>query len=548
MRKTSSRLLIASAVLLLPAGLTAFVIQHPGLITAAEVFKQAMDITERAYIKPIPAESLYIRAAQGMIRELHDPFSELFSPKEAAQFSQAVNGQYAGVGISILPMPGGVVVQHVYPSTPAAQAGLLEGDLIVQIDTANMRVGDAGRGVGHIKGPVGTTVALKVERPGVSAPLSISLTRQVVHISAVPYTLMLADRVGYVPLFIFNEHAGVAVSDAIGALTRAGATRIVLDLRDNPGGFMDQALAISSLFLPQGAPVVTMHSRSEGDTTFHVAENPPYPAIPLAVLVNGNTASSSEIVSGALQDHDRAQIVGTTTFGKGVGQSVFSLPDGYALKLTGFQWLTPVGRSIQKERTTVKVDSAGGFFQEDPNAMESDAAIRARPKFKSDAGRTLYGGGGIVPDMIVRATRQSAATRPLAVALASNGRLVEAVVARYAAEERGKLRLNFTVTPAMRGEVVSHLQSAGVPLDSVMVVHGRPLLDRIIGLQVTAHLFGDSAAQQKYFPNDLQLQAAVAAVKRVPESRGTATVPVPHSGIAGVLPRSAWLDGVSRQE
>ena len=519
MKKIHIRLLVISAVLLLPVGLTAFVIQHPALITAAELFRQVMDLTGKNYVKALPADSLYIRAARGMVRELNDPYSEVFSPKEGAQFKQALNGQYAGIGISIFPMHGGVVVQHVYPSTPAARSGLMEGDLIVQVDTADVRKGDSTRVIGKIKGPVGTTVSLEVVRPGVAKPLSISVVRQVVHVSAVPYTLLLENHVGYIPLFIFNERAGAAVNAAVAQLVHEGATRIVLDLRDNPGGFMDQAIAISSLFLPKGAPVVTMHSRAQGDTTFDVPVEPAYPTIPLAVLVNGNTASSSEIVSGALQDHDRASIVGTTTYGKGVGQTLFPLPDGYLLKLTGFQWLTPVGRSIQRDRAGATATSVTGLPADDPDAMESDSAIHARPTFKSDAGRTLYGGGGIVPDVVVRATRQSPEARPLEAALAKTGGLFSAVLAEYAAGLRGTLKANFVVTPAMRTAVIGRLQSVGVKLDSVTLANGRPFLDQMIGLQVASHLFGDSVAQRKYLERDAQLHEAVAVVRKTPENQ-----------------------------
>src|SRR5207253_1070807 len=205
------------------------------------------------------------------------------------------------------------------------------------------------------------------------------------------------DKVGYIPLDRFNETAAQEVQEAVRSLQKQNVRGIVLDFRGNPGGILDQSLAISNLFLKDGQEIASIRARN-GETQPYVAHGvPSLPTTPLVVLTDEYTASASEIVAGALQDHDRALILGETSFGKGLVQSVYKLDGGYALKLTTAKWYTPSGRSIQRERKIID----GRIVDEGPDTTVTEATKLKRPAFKSDAGRTVYGGGGITPDLIV---------------------------------------------------------------------------------------------------------------------------------------------------
>src|SRR5262249_24696241 len=204
-------------------------------------------------------------------------------------------------------------------------------------------------------------------------------------------------RAGYIPLLQFNETAARETEEAVKALQAQGAKGIILDLRGNGGGIVDEAIAISNLFLQPGLEIASVRGR-DGPAHRYVSQGTPLaPTVPVIVLIDGYTASASEIVAGALQDHDRALVVGTTSFGKGLVQSLYSLDGGWALKLTTAKWYTPNGRSIQKERKWVD-----GQPVDDPDSAVVDTVIGSRPLFKSDAGRTVYGGGAISPDVMVR--------------------------------------------------------------------------------------------------------------------------------------------------
>src|SRR5690606_29405012 len=219
-------------------------------------------------------------------------------------------------------------------------------------------------------------------RPGVPQPIQGHFGGAVIHVPAVPYALKLDDRVCYVRLQGFNETAAEELATSIKALTDQGATGILLDLRGNPGGFLQQALAISNLFLPQGKEIASVRGRGTPPELYVARERPIAPEVPLVILIDQGSASASEIVAGALQDHDRAVIVGETSFGKGLVQTLFPLDGGYAVKLTTAKWFTPVGRSIQKER---ELTSDGRWVEIYPDTLPADSLRKIRPVYRSNS-------------------------------------------------------------------------------------------------------------------------------------------------------------------
>lgn len=531
MRKPRVTHLAALAAVMLPLVVGAFVYQQHETVASAQLLDEVLRITSSRYVDSVGTDDLYEKAARGLVKELNDPYSVLFTKKEFDQFSQQTGGKYGGIGMEIAPPPtnGFVTVQRVFPHTPASAGGVMEGDRILQIDTANARGWTTTQVSDRLKGDPGTTVTVKFGRTGVTEPIPMKFTRAIVHIPAVPYTLVFGN-VGYIPLQQFNETATQEVDDAITAVTNEGATRLVFDMRGNPGGFLDQAISTSNLFLPVGESILSVRGRTGEVQAYSATEAPKQPKIPMVVLLDGHTASASEIVAGSLQDHDRALIMGTTSFGKGLVQSLFKLDGGYALKMTTAKWYTPSGRSIQKER---KLLPDGEFVEVMPDSLETDSARRARPKYKSDAGRIVYGGGGITPDIIVKPDTLTTPEQKLLQALAPKSQIFAQELQDYASEMKSKVQLGFAVTPQMRDAFVARLRAKSVPVDSALLAQGAGAeLDRLIGMRITSMAFGDSATKRKYLNDDNQLQRAIETLKGVQNTQGLFALAQKAQGVA----------------
>jgi carboxyl-terminal processing protease len=322
--------------------------------------------------------------------------------------------------------------------------------------------------------------------------------------------MRLDDRVGYVPLERFSEQTTSDVSAAIQSLRKQGAKGIVIDLRGNPGGILEEAFEMSNLFLPKGKELLSVRGR--GEFQKFVAESDPLLAdMPLVVLVDGGSASASEIVAGALQDYDRALVLGTTSFGKGLVQSVYNLDGGYALKITTGKWFTPSGRSIQKER---KMTADGQFVEVMPDSMETDSVRKARPTYKSASGRTLYGGGAITPDVIVAGDTISTKEQQLARALAPQGTKYLNVVYAFAEEQKGKVRSDFTVSPAWREEISRRLVADTVKVDKAVFDAGVAYVDRDLENRVARVAFGDTLVRRHTLKDDTQLRRAIELLRK----------------------------------
>jgi carboxyl-terminal processing protease len=334
----------------------------------------------------------------------------------------------------------------------------------------------------------------------------------VIRIPAVPYAIHF-DKVGYVPLQGFNETATQEVATAVRRLQQEGAKGLILDLRGNGGGFLDQSLAISNLFLPKGTELASVRGRNQEVQTYTARENPIVPNLPIVILTDQFTASASEIVAGALQDHDRALILGTTSFGKGLVQTLFNLDGGYALKITTGKWYTPSGRTIQKER---RLTGDGQFVEVHPDSLESDSARKARPTYKSDAGRVVYGGGAITPDVIVKPDTFTAAEQAFLKATASKSQDIYVVTYDFAMELRERVKGNpqFTVVPTWRDELYNRLVKKGVQVDRKLFDGAQSQIDRMLGQRVARLAFGDSTARRRSLDDDIQLQKALEILKK----------------------------------
>src|SRR5512138_2602138 len=326
-----------------------------------------------------------------MLQELHDPHSVFLRADRLARLNESTTGNYGGVGIQIDVRDGWVIVLSPLPGSPAERAGIETGDRIVEVGGKSAKGWTIEETRSALRGAPGTSVSVVMERSGAKRP--VTLVRQEIHRSAVSRSLLLPDGVGFVDLDVFSDSTEKELSRSIDSLSRAGMHSLILDLRANPGGLLTQGVGVSDLFLDRDKPIVTMRGRvREANHTFVDGAAQRWPNLPIVVLVDEYSASASEIVAGALQDHDRAVVIGHTSYGKGSAQTLYPITGGSALKLTTAKWFTPSGRSISKPHE-------GAGDAEDDEDEKPSKPVSERERFKTDAGRTVYGGGGITPDI-----------------------------------------------------------------------------------------------------------------------------------------------------
>ena len=500
-----------ASLLLIPMVAGGFLLQQAPPRATPRLFDQVLSLVASRFVDSLQSADVFEKAAKGLVRELNDPYSELLAPRQSEEFNRSTGGRYGGVGMLLEEQKSGsntsIVVSRIFPHTPAENGGVHEGDRIMRVDslpTADAkidRVSDALRGV------AGTSVQVTFQRAGVAEPVKLSFKRAIIHVPAVPYATMVGDRIGYIPLQTFNENTAEEVEAAAARLASQGARGLVLDLRDNGGGIVEQALAVSSLFLKRGQSIVNVRSRSAPDEIARASSEQLEQQLPLVILTDGGTASASEIVSGALQDHDRALVLGTTSYGKGLVQSLFPLDGGYALKITTGKWYTPSGRSIHRERRLL---ADGRYVEARPDSLETEATKAARPAYKSDGGRTVYGGGGITPDVIVPDDTLLTSEQEFLRTLAPRAQAFVTVLNQYALELKPVAGRNFTVTPAWRAELRRRLGAAGITIEPRHEPAAARMLDRELDRRLSRLVLGDGGARQRSVPEDHQLMRAIA--------------------------------------
>lgn len=355
--------------------------------------KEVFETVSSSYVDDLDPEGLSRAAIEGMLKEF-DPYTVFFEDPGSNQMRMITRGTYGGVGMEIGHQDERIVVIAPMEGTPAKLAGIRAGDIITQIDDApvgKMTLDDASR---KLRGKIGTTVSLVLERPGFTNPIRIELTRQEIVIKDVSYAAFIAPNTAYIKLSGFSDKAGRELREAIRELQAQDAIeQVVLDLRGNPGGLLTAAVDVANVFLPPGTLVVSTRGKHENENKFYTKDRPLLPVEPLVVMIDGSSASASEIVAGALQDLDRAVLIGATTFGKGLVQKVYPIDrvtQAY-LKITTAKYYVPSGRSIQKE--DYKTDTR--IFTDHSDSLEYDAAVN----FYTQNGRIVHGGGGIQPDI-----------------------------------------------------------------------------------------------------------------------------------------------------
>jgi carboxyl-terminal processing protease len=356
-------------------------------------FANVYDIVEQNYAEPVnPDKAIYNGAIPGMLHVL-DPHSNFFDPKSYSLLREDQRGKYYGVGMTVGPRNNKVIVIAPFVGTPAYRAGIRPGDIIVAVDgkpTDNMTTGDVAD---LLKGPKGTTVHITILREGAEKPLEFSVVRDEIPRYSVDLHFLIRPGIGYMHVSGFNETTEKEVQDALDSFSQQGEVKgLVLDLRQNPGGLLNEGVGVADKFLHKGQLIVSHHGRSSPERRYTAAHGNGGRDYPLVVLVNRGTASAAEIVAGAIQDHDRGLILGETTFGKGLVQTVYPLANDTGLALTTAKYYTPSGRLIQRDYSNVSLYDY--YFERDDNNNVSNKEVKL-----TDSGRTVYGGGGITPDV-----------------------------------------------------------------------------------------------------------------------------------------------------
>jgi carboxyl-terminal processing protease len=342
-----------------------------------------------------------MRSMDGIIRDLGDPHSSFLPATDYEDLRIRTEGEYGGVGLEVVSRNGSVTVVSPIPGGPGGRVGIRAGDRFFEIEgvAADTMVSDQAADL--LRGRPGSKVEVRMLRPGIEDPIDFTITREVIRLKAVPFAVMLEDEVGYVPLLTVRETSEPEIRAAVDSLRGEGMRALVLDLRGNPGGLLDQGIAVSDLFLENGQGIVETRGRGAGQSEVFNASRPDrYEGIPVVVLIDAASASASEIIAGALQDYDRAVLIGETTYGKGSVQSLYRLTGGDVLRLTTARWYTPLGRSIHLDPLERGEDEPSHTLSISGQLLQP-LNIEGRPEFLSEAGRTLYGGGGITPDLFV---------------------------------------------------------------------------------------------------------------------------------------------------
>jgi carboxyl-terminal processing protease len=371
------------------------------------LYTSIVGMIEENYAEEVKSDRLVSFSIREMLRTL-DPHSNFFEAKEYTSLQERQKGQYYGLGITVQSVDGNITVVSPFEGTPAHRLGIRAGDVISRIETEDARGMTIDDAVKRLRGPKGTPVHITILRQGYDAPLEFTVIRDAIPLHSVPYSFMVSKSVGYVRLTDFNETTACRPGEgpdcerelekALKGLQKSGATSVLLDIRDNPGGLLDQSFAVSNLFLKKGQLVVFTRGRTKRDESNYITETEsPWVNMPLVVLTSRHSASASEIVAGAIQDHDRGLLVGETTFGKGLVQTIMPLRNvrGYALSLTTARYYTPSGRSIQRDYGSTALEDY--YSPRDRKACDQgsgDAKL-------TDAGRKVYGGDGITPDYCI---------------------------------------------------------------------------------------------------------------------------------------------------
>lgn len=478
-----------------------------------EVFTAALSAVQDNYAESVPADRLVYGAINGMLQTL-DPHSSFMDPKTYAQMRERQEGRYYGLGITIVVVDGDITVFKLFEGSPAYRQGIRRGDVIAQIEGEDTKGWTSDQAVRKLRGPRGTFVNIGIRRKGLDELIPLQVMRDEITMPAVTAAFMIDSQTGYARVDDFAEHTDEELSDALEMLTKKGMKRFVLDLRGNPGGQLNQAILMANKFLPRDSLIVYTRGRvAKSDEDFNATEDGDYLDLPMIVLVSRNSASASEIVTGALQDHDRALVVGETTFGKALVQSVYRIHGGAGLALTTARYYTPSGRLIQRPWD--------GTFDEYLTYTLRDQSERTHTPEQmklTSAGRKVYSGGGIEPDKRFEGPYEGFDPTRFGRLLLSRQMFATFAEQFTAAGDtrpgaQGKNRIvvkpDFVVDDAMMKDFRRFIEERHVTVDEDAWTKDAGFIRAMIRFEIDVALFGSAVARQHLIEVDPQARFAL---------------------------------------
>lgn len=477
---------------------------------ATRLFEQVYEHSSADFVDSLGDSALYRKAVDGMLYELHDSRS-LFLPtarfNTVARLSSEQNGA-PDVGMDIDLRDGILLVIAPLPGSVAERAGILPDDRITRIDAKSTEGWTLTEAVTALNGKPGTPVQIEIDRYGAPKPLKISLLREDPRRLDAQRSALVSDGIGYVGVASLDDSTGVEATRSIQALIGHGMRALVLDLRGNASGSLESGARLAEVFLNAGQQVAATRGRLASDNRSYTDSAPqPWPSLPVTILVDGQTANGAEIVAGALQDHDRAALLGRQTYGAGSVQSALPLSEGGGMVLTTARWFTPSGRMIGKP----------AIDDEDEDALH-DYRMDQKKKFRTDAGRSVYGVGGVQPDVLVGDSIVSPVEFAFAQKLGTKTGQFEDELRSFALDLKSRHAVtspDFLVTPAMLDELWKRLSSHGTPLDRTGYEQAQPLVTRMLGYEIARDIFGVDTEFRRRSTSDAALAEAVRLMRGV---------------------------------
>jgi len=522
----------------------------PDTYAMLRVFNKILKELQDSYVTSIGADSLIVGAIDGMIDVLHDPHTDFLDKTEYAALIESTKGEFSGIGATIGRRHDQITIISPLEGNPAHRSGLLPGDVILMVDDISTKGKSVDVVVKEIRGEAGTVVVLTIQRAAIDEPFDVEITRGVIRLDAVPYFGMVDKDIGYVYLRNFSVSADQELKKALDSLFALGAKKLVFDLRLNSGGLLNEGLTVSELFLPRGKEIVATRGRNERERVFTAQKNYSYGDFPMVTLVDGGSASASEIVAGALQDWERSLIIGTATFGKGSVQNVVTFEDSTALKLTTARWYTPSGRSIDKpvdwdgldgrvtsaqqrivdrlkteldglrkeaksegeKNVITKIETDLYDIEDNIYQLRVDSTKLAEQKEFTTLGplrRKVYGEGGITPDIKIEPARIS----KLETEILSKGLYFDFVV-KYTSKHKD-IDKNFDVGETILKEFAVYLMEQDIEFTEKEYDEIKPELRSRLKQEYYTNLWGIKEGYRIRVASDPLVQKAVELLKEV---------------------------------
>ncbi|MCX6537341.1 MAG: S41 family peptidase [Acidobacteria bacterium] len=477
-------------------------------------YTTAVRLIETNYVEKTPTDRVVYNSISGMLQTL-DPHSTFLDPQTYAQMQERQGGRYFGLGITIQTIDGDVTAVSLFEGSPAYKKGVRRGDIIARVDGDSAKGWTSQQASRRMRGPKGTLVHISLKRRGFDQLIELDVPRDEINIPTIPASFMIDETTGYIRLQDFAQQTDNDLTSTLKALKDKGMKRLMLDLRGNPGGPLDQAIKVSSKFLLPGQMVVYTRGRvPNSDQDFRAANKSEYADVPLVVIANRSSASAAEIVSGALQDHDRAVIVGETTFGKALVQSVYRISEGAGLALTTARYYTPSGRLIQRPWDGT-FDEYLNYGLKDQSVEREHAPAQLR---YTDSGRKVYGGGGVEPDhrlegpiegfnpsrfgrtLYARQTFSSYAQKFSAV---GDTRIAAA------SHDRKFVARDFVVDAVMVEDFRQYLQAEHIKIDEAAFAQDLVFIKSMMRYEIDLNLWTVSDARRQLIATDPQAQLAL---------------------------------------